>query len=104
MLEHLAPVRLAEDRRAVPGALLSDEEIKHYRTMIAQIQWLGRESRPDVAAGASLQSAALLSPTFAYAMLCLKTLRHLKSSACQRIVIWPRDPTSVKFVTVFDAG
>eukprot|EP00959_Pyramimonas_sp_CCMP1952_P067284 1404356-Pyramimonas_sp.AAC.1 len=90
-------MRLAKERRAVPDDLLTAEEIRHYRTMVAQIQWLGRESRPDVAAGASLQSAALPSPTVADAIMCLKIVKHLKSSACQKITIWPLDAASLNF-------
>lgn len=104
ILEQLAPMRLAKERRAAPSDLLTQDEIRGYRTMVAQIQWLGRETRPDVAAGASLQSAALPSPTVADAMLCIKIVKHLKSSSSQKIVVWSLDPNSVTFVTVSDAG
>eukprot|EP00959_Pyramimonas_sp_CCMP1952_P324714 6796874-Pyramimonas_sp.AAC.1 len=70
--------------------------------MIAQSQW--RETRPDVAGGASLQSAALPTPTVEDALLCCKIVRHFKSSASQHIVIWPIDPLTVTFATISDAG
>ncbi|CAK0824464.1 unnamed protein product, partial [Prorocentrum cordatum] len=73
--------------------------VKLYRTMVAQIQWLGRESRPDVSARASIQSAAFPSPTVSDAMLCIKIVKHLKGAASQKIVLWPLGPSSMSFAT-----
>ncbi|CAK0887845.1 unnamed protein product, partial [Prorocentrum cordatum] len=97
ILEQLAPLRLAKGRRSGPEAPLTPEEVKLCRTMVAQIQWLGRESRPDVSAGASIQSAALPSPTVSDAMLCIKIVKHLKGTASQKIVLWPLDPSIMSF-------
>eukprot|EP00959_Pyramimonas_sp_CCMP1952_P314478 6583165-Pyramimonas_sp.AAC.1 len=55
--------------------------------MIAQVQWVARESRPDVSGCASLQSAALPSPTVADAQLVIKACKYIKSTACQRLTI-----------------
>eukprot|EP00959_Pyramimonas_sp_CCMP1952_P091604 1917352-Pyramimonas_sp.AAC.1 len=50
-------------RGGPPSSPTSPEEVRGYRTMVAQIQWLARETRPDVAGGASLHSAALPTAT-----------------------------------------
>eukprot|EP00959_Pyramimonas_sp_CCMP1952_P283834 5933082-Pyramimonas_sp.AAC.1 len=95
---------LDKSRKAEPASPLRADEIKSYRSMVAQIQWVARESRPDVAGGASLQAAALPSPSVEDALLCIKICRHLKATAAQRISIWPVDIGTMTMITVSDAG
>ncbi len=93
--EKLSPMFMERARRSNLESPLTLSEIKSYRSMVAQIQWLGRESRPDVAGSASLLSAALPQPLVSDAVMGLKVCRHLKSSASQKIVIWPIDTVSL---------
>ncbi|CAK0845103.1 unnamed protein product [Prorocentrum cordatum] len=97
-------MRLNRSRKADPTSTLSSAEIKAYRTAIAQIQCLARESRPDVAGGASLQSAALPHPLVSDATLVNELCAQQKATASQKITSWPLDPLSLTFVTVSDAG
>eukprot|EP00959_Pyramimonas_sp_CCMP1952_P306138 6406966-Pyramimonas_sp.AAC.1 len=85
-------MRLEKSRLSDPSSLLAPSEVKLYRTMIAQVQWVARESRPDVSGCASLQSAALPSPTVADAQLVITACKYLKSTASQRLTIWQLDP------------
>eukprot|EP00959_Pyramimonas_sp_CCMP1952_P070309 1468142-Pyramimonas_sp.AAC.1 len=56
-------MRIEKNRRADPlSSLLSPDEVRACRTMVVQIQWVGRETRRGVAGGASSQSAALPTP------------------------------------------
>ncbi|CAK0801438.1 unnamed protein product [Prorocentrum cordatum] len=75
-------------------------KIASFRASVAQVQWLARESRPDVAGPASLLAAALREPTVADAMVL--TCKFLRGSAEQRITVWALDPVSVVFVTASD--
>ncbi|CAK0908679.1 unnamed protein product, partial [Prorocentrum cordatum] len=68
------------------------------------VQWLARESRPDVAGSASLLAAALPPPTVADALALIKTCKFLKASPEQRLAIWSLDPASVVFAIASDAG
>eukprot|EP00959_Pyramimonas_sp_CCMP1952_P243756 5095378-Pyramimonas_sp.AAC.1 len=60
--EQLTPIVISKERKSDPSAPLTSSEISSYRTTVAQIQWLGREPRPDAAGSASLLAAALPEP------------------------------------------
>ncbi|CAK0889365.1 unnamed protein product, partial [Prorocentrum cordatum] len=69
--EQLTPIALDKHRRGETSSALTAAEISSYRTTVAQIQWLARESRPDVCGGASLLAAALPEPTVEDALMAL---------------------------------
>eukprot|EP00959_Pyramimonas_sp_CCMP1952_P411648 8626500-Pyramimonas_sp.AAC.1 len=95
---------LGKDRRSQVESPLTREEIRSYRAVAAQVQWLARESRPDVAGSASLLAAALPAPSVADALALIKVCKFLKASPEQRLTIWNLDPASVTFATASDAG
>ena len=95
---------LAKGRAKDKEALLLPAEIKAYRSMCAQIQWVGRESRAEVAGSASLLNSALPSPTVADAQTGIKVCKFLRATAAQSITIWPLAVHTLNFVTISDAG
>eukprot|EP00959_Pyramimonas_sp_CCMP1952_P107596 2249446-Pyramimonas_sp.AAC.1 len=97
-------MHLDRERRASPELPLSKDEISSYRTVAAQVQWLARESRPDVAGSASLLAAALPSPLVSDALVLSKVVKFLKGSCEQKLTLWSLDPVSLTFVTASDSG
>ncbi|CAK0908265.1 unnamed protein product [Prorocentrum cordatum] len=69
-------VALFEDPGAFSGAATVSGSGK--------VQWLARESRPDVAGSASLLAAALPTPSVADALALIKVVKFLKASPEQR--------------------
>ncbi|CAK0837510.1 unnamed protein product, partial [Prorocentrum cordatum] len=102
--EQLSSIVIPKDRRSKPEELLTSSEIASYRATVAQIQWLARESRPDLAGSASLLAAALPSPSIEEALMANKVVKFLRAFASQYITIWNLDPLSTAFVTASDAG
>eukprot|EP00959_Pyramimonas_sp_CCMP1952_P355542 7446674-Pyramimonas_sp.AAC.1 len=63
---------LERSRRADLDSPLSPAEIRSCRAAIAQVQWVARESRPDVAGGASILAGAMPNPTVSHAATLIK--------------------------------
>ncbi|CAK0885219.1 unnamed protein product, partial [Prorocentrum cordatum] len=91
-------------RRASPDSLLTQSEIASYRAVIAQVRWVARESRPDVAGGASILAGAMPSPTVRDAMTLMKICKFLKAPAAQTLTIWALDSLPLTCATASDAG
>ncbi|CAK0848367.1 unnamed protein product, partial [Prorocentrum cordatum] len=68
------------------------------------VQWVARESRLDVAGGASILAGAMPNPTVGHAVTLIKVCKYLKATASQKITIWALDPLSLTFVTASDAS
>ena len=104
ILESIAPMRLDPQRKPDRTRKLDKSEVHLYRSMCAQIQWVARESRPEVAGSASMLNSALPEPTVEHALLGIKVCKFLRGTASQVVTIWPLDLHSLNFVTVSDAG
>ncbi|CAK0863956.1 unnamed protein product, partial [Prorocentrum cordatum] len=102
--EQLSCLHLDKSRRESPEEPLSPSEVSSYRAATAQVQWVARESRPDVAGGASMLASAMPNPTVADGLMLIKICRYLKATAAQRLTIWALDPHSLAFATASDAG
>ena len=63
ILENITPMRLDPKNRSDKTRKLDKGEIHSYRSMCAQILWVARESRPEVAGSASMLNSALPEPT-----------------------------------------
>ncbi|CAK0903387.1 unnamed protein product, partial [Prorocentrum cordatum] len=86
------------------GRHLRQFQVKSYRAVVAQVQWVARESRPDVAGAASILAGAMPTPLVSHALLLGKVCKFLKATASQRLTIWALDPVSLVFVTASDAS
>ena len=102
--ENIAPMKLDSNNRSDKTRKLDKGEIHLYRSMCAQIQWVARESRPEVAGSASMLNSALPDPTVEHALVGIKVCKFLRSIASQVITILPLDLHSLNFVAVSDAG
>ena len=54
ILEQIRPIPFRRGRRSDKMAPLNDQEFTSYRSLIYQINWVGKESRPEVAGVASI--------------------------------------------------
>jgi len=104
ILEQVRPMRLERERKREPTSLLTEVEIRTFRGIAAQIQWVARESRPDVAGSASLLNGCLPEPKVSDALMANKVATMLRSTATQYITLWPLDASTLTFVTLSDAG
>ena len=97
-------MRPRKDLGSDPSRGCCTQDMSDFRTMVAKIQWVARESRPDVAGSASLLSVCLPSPTLSDASTGMKVSRYVRSTASRSFRIWPLDPSTLIFVTASDAG
>ena len=104
ILEQVRPMRVDKDRSRHPEELLNAGELRDYRGLVAKILWAARQSRPDVSGSASMLSAECPQVTISSALMANKVARHLRSTACSCLTIWPLDLSAVTMVTCSGAG
>ncbi|CAK9031061.1 Copia protein [Durusdinium trenchii] len=67
---------LKKDADRIP---LNEKEKTQLRGLIASLNWVARESRPDAAAGASILASAFPEPKFSHILQANDLVRHLKT-------------------------
>ena len=104
IIEELRPMALSRGRRGEKRSALSPPEVAAYRSMVYQVAWVARESRPEAAGAASLLASGIPQPTVEDAVVGNKMVHHLRSTASQRIVLWPHRLDQVVTVACSDCG
>ena len=74
---------LKKDAAKVP---LTDHEKSQLRGLIASLNWLSREGRPDVAAAASILASAFPEPTVFHVNAANDTVRHVKTHPIKLVI------------------
>ena len=74
----------------MPRPLLESD--KPFTTLVYQLSWVGKESRPEVSGVASLLSSYVHHPTIAHIMEANRAAQLLRASAGQKLIIWSLDP------------
>ena len=91
ILENIHPVKLGRGRLTQREALLNPAERAAFTTLVYQINWVARETRPDVAGTASLLASKVSAPTVDDLSVLNKAAAHLRSTASQPLILWQHD-------------
>ena len=104
ILEQLQPVPLAKGRRSDRSSALQEDEFRAFRSCIYRVNWIAKETRPEVSGLASIMASKLSSACVEDALTVNKAVNHLRNTASRPIILWKYDPSSMVFLAVSDAG
>ena len=102
--EQIKPVLLEKGRKQDKNAPLLKEEFEALRSVIYKINWVAKESRPEMAGTASIMASRLKAATIEDILIINKCVNHLRNTADRAIVLWKHDPREMAFVVITDAG
>ena len=104
ILEKLQIVKLARGQLSDKQAPLDSDLFETYRSMLYKVNWLGHQTRPEVAGVVSLLSSRLQKASI-YDVACLnKAISYLRSTACQGIILHKFDNKKFMLIAASDAG
>ena len=104
ILEQIFPVPLLRHRRGLPGEALEKEEFEAFRSLVYKLNWVGRETRPEVAGTASIMASRLPQAKIQDILTVNKVVNHLRCTASRPITIWKFNPDTMVFIVCSDAG
>lgn len=99
IVEHIHPVVLAKGRKSK-----KDSPFEAFRALIYKLNWLGRETRPEVSDTASILASRLPSATISHGLILNKVVNYLQSTSDRNITMWAFDPSDMAFSMRSDAG
>ena len=104
ILEKLQVLKLGRGQLSDKKAPLTGEEFEAYRSLLYKVNWLGHQTRPEVAGVVSLLSSRLQKASV-YDLCCLnKAVSYLRSTACQGIILHKFDNKKFMLIAASDAG
>ena len=92
ILENIRAVDLPKGRKGDKDVEATPGERQAFTTLVYQLSWVGKESRPEVSGVASLLSSYVHHPTIAHIMEANRAAQLLRTSAGQQLTIWSLDP------------
>ena len=104
ILEQIFPMTLAKSRKAQLDATLEKEEFEAFRSLIYKLNWVGRETRPEVAGTASIMASRLPQAKIRDIITVNKVVNHLRCTASRPLIIWKFLPDQMVFIVCSDAG
>ena len=104
ILEQIHPIILPKGRRQHSSDNLSPSEFEAFRSLIYRINWVGKETRPEVSGTASLMASKLKQAKIKDILTVNKVVNYLRSTATRPLTIWSFDPHNMCFIVCSDAG
>ena len=104
ILEQIHPVPLSKGRRSEKNAALTPEEFAAFRSTIYRINWVAKESRPEMSGLASIMASKLTAATVEDVLTVNKNVNFLRSTASRPLTLWRMDPENLSFIAISDAG
>ena len=95
ILENTHPIKVARGRLSQGDVMLSPAEKAAVTTLVYQINWVGRETRPDVAGTASLLASRVTNQTVSDLAVLNRAALMLRNTASQPLVIWRHSPDMI---------
>ncbi len=102
--EQIFPISLPKARRGEHDSPLTKEEFEAFRSLVYKLNWVGRESRPEVAGTASIMASRLPQALVRDVITVNKVVNHLRCTANRPLIIWKFLPEKMVFVVCSDAG
>ena len=104
IVENLHPIHLARGRRSEKQSSLSTAEFESLRSLVYKINWLARETRPEVSGTASILASRLPNATVNDIVIANKAVNHLRGTSTRPLTLWKFHPEEMSFIVVSDAG
>lgn len=104
IIEHVHPISLSRARRAQRGDPLTQSEFEQLRSLVYRINWVARETRPEVSGTASIMASKLQKATVADILVTNRAVAHLRGTASRPLILWKFNPFTMAFIAVSDAG
>ncbi|CAE7545245.1 unnamed protein product [Symbiodinium sp. CCMP2592] len=102
--EQVLPVPLLKGRRSQKESALTKDEFESFRSAIYKVNWVAKETRPEVCGTASLMASKLKDATVDDVLVLNKNINFLRTTASRPLTIWKHDPNEMAFLAVSDAG
>ncbi|CAE7223309.1 unnamed protein product [Symbiodinium sp. KB8] len=102
--EQIFPIPLAKHRKAQKDAALTDEEFQAMRSSVYKINWIAKETRPELSGLASIMASKLKTATIDDILTINKNINHVRTTAGRPLILWKVDPADSAFIAVSDAG
>ncbi|CAE7403523.1 unnamed protein product, partial [Symbiodinium necroappetens] len=83
-----------------PGFIHVDQE----KYLTEQVNWVAKETRPEVAGMASILASKLKSAVIEDVLVLNKNINFLRNTASRPLTIWKMDTREMAFVVISDAG
>ena len=104
ILEKLQILKLGRGKLSDKQAPLAGDDFEAYRSLLYKVNWLGHQTRPEVAGVVSLLSSRLQKASV-YDVCCLnKAVSYLRGTACQGIILHKFDNKKFMLIAASDAG
>ncbi|CAE7368225.1 RE1 [Symbiodinium sp. CCMP2456] len=104
ILEQITPIPLAKHRKALKEASLTEEEFQAMRSAVYKINWVAKETRPEMSGLASIMASKLKTATIDDILIINKNINYLRTTASRPLILWKVDPRDSAFIAVSDAG
>lgn len=101
VLEKVKSVCLEKGRRENHSSLASDVERRSFTTLVYQLIWGGKETRPEAA---SLLAARVKAPAIGYILKENAAAQLLRSTAALEIIVWKFDFRNMQLIAVSDCS
>ena len=102
--EQITAVPLAKGRRSQKDSPLTKEEFQNFRSAVYKVNWVAKETRPEVCGTASLMASRLVNATIDDVLVLNKNINHLRSTAARPLILWRHNPDHMAFLAISDAG
>eukprot|EP00971_Amphidinium_carterae_P351931 6492342-Amphidinium_carterae.1 len=104
IVEDLATIDLSRSQRKQKEDRLEEDDMKQLRSLIYKLNWIGRETRPEVCGIASMLAARLKDCTVQDVITANKAVQYLKGSKGVTLKLWRIPWDRLHLVTYSDAG
>ena len=97
-------MHLSKQRQCEKESLLTDKEVSCLRAINGSLNWLGTQSRPDLATQVSFSQQSFPAPTVSDAIAVNQAIRRAKQHADQTVTFCPIRPDRLAIMCHSDAA
>ena len=102
--ENIHPITIAKHRKGDKKQPLNEEEFQQLRSLIYRINWVARETRPEVAGTASIMASKLHQAVVQDLYTINEVVNFLRSTSTRPITLWKFQASEMTFLMCSDAG
>ena len=103
-IQKIRPMHLSKQRQCEKESLLTDKEVSCLRAINGSLNWLGTQSRPDLATQVSFSQQSFPAPTVSDAIAVNQAIRRAKQHADQTVTFCPIRPDRLAIMCHSDAA
>ena len=102
--EQVTPIPLPKHRRAMKDAELTEEEFQAMRSAVYKINWIAKETRPEMSGLASIMASKLKKAVIDDVLIINKSINFLRATASRPLILWKMCLDDLAYVAISDAG